>query len=219
MHRPAHTHQLQVRWWELILPSSDPLESKTYNSFFSPPHTPSIIVLVLALHARTMMQKRGDTLLMQIATTQEQNEHSNHWVQVLMSVLHVFFCQNFLLSWNVHLSLLTMFFFYFRRSPLTYFVMIDWVLPFVFFNMSSPAHVTIPAVHRLTLFACVCSWRRASINAVTQKEAAQRRHAKFTQLLTQSDEVRHWFQDAPCSLQKERESGRETGGMVMGWRE
>lgn len=104
-----------------------------------------------------------------------------------------------------------MFFFYFRRSPLTYFAVIDWVLPFVFFNMSSPAHVTISAVHRLTLFACVCSWRRASINAVTQKEAAQRRHAKFTQLLTQSDEVRHWFQDAPCSLQKERESGRETG--------
>lgn len=156
-----------------------------------------------------MMQKRGDTLLMQIAYTQEQDDHSNQSLNKCPLWL-------FLPFWNSHLSLLTMFSFYFRRSPLTYFPMIDWVLPFVFFNMSSPVHVTIPAVHRLTLFACVCSWRRASINAVTQKEAAQRRHAKFTQLLTQSDEVRHWFWDAPCSLQKERESSREMGGMVMG---
>lgn len=169
MHRPAHTHQLQVRWWELILPCSDPLESKTYNTPHPPtPKTPSIIALVLVLNARTMMQKRGYTLLMQIANTPEQKENSNHWVHVLMSVLHGFF----LPSWNLHLSLLTMFSFYFWRSHLTYIAMIDWELPFVFFNMSSPAHITIPAVHRLTLFACVCSWRRASINAVTQKEAA-----------------------------------------------
>lgn len=92
MHRPAHTHQLQVRWWELILPCSDPLESKTYNTPHPPtPKTPSIIALVLVLNARTMMQKRGYTLLMQIANTPEQKENSNHWVHVLMSVLHGFF--------------------------------------------------------------------------------------------------------------------------------
>lgn len=115
----------------------------------------------------------------------------------------------YLSSSSVLLSILTLFSFYFWRSSQiwVFFAMIDWVLAFVFFNMSSPAHFTIPAVHSLTLFACVCSRRWASVNTVTQKEATQRRHAKFTQLLTQNDEVRHWFQDAPSSLQKERQDG------------
>lgn len=123
----------------------------------------------------------------------------------------------YLLSLSVLLSILTLLSFYFWRSSQiwVFFAMIDWVLAFVFFSMSSPAHFTIPAVHSLTLFACVCSRRWASVNTVTQKEATQRRHAKFTQLLTQNDEVRHWFQDAPSTLQKEREA--ETGRMVLGW--
>lgn len=117
---------------------------------------------------------------------------------------------------RVLLSILTLFTFYFRRSSRIFvFAVIDWVLAFVFFNMSSPAHFTIPAVHSLTLFACVCSRRWASVNTVTQKEAAQRRHAEFTKLLAQNDEVRHWFRDAPYSLQKQREG--EAGRRVLGW--
>lgn len=116
----------------------------------------------------------------------------------------------------VHLSILTLFTFYFWRSSRIFvFAMIDWVLAFVFFNMSSPAHFTIPAVHSLTLFACVCSRRWASFNTVTQKEAAQRRHAEFTKLLAQNDEVRHWFRDAPYSLQMQREG--EAGRRGLGW--
>lgn len=56
--------------------------------------------------------------------------------------------------------------------------------------MSGPAHIPNPSVSILTLCACVCSRRRASINSLAQKKAAQRRDAKLTQLLAQNDEVR-----------------------------
>ena len=63
----------------------------------------------------------------------------------------------------------------------------------------------------LTSCACVCSWRRASIDALAQKKAAQRRDAKLAQLLAQDDEV----SDADLSPSiSQRGSGREsdTGG-------
>lgn len=47
-----------------------------------------------------------------------------------------------------------------------------------------------PSVPVLTLCACFYSRRRASVNPLAQKEAAQRRDAKLAQLLAQNDEVR-----------------------------
>lgn len=59
-----------------------------------------------------------------------------------------------------------------------------------FFLVSGPAHISNPSVSTLTFCECVYSWRRASVNSLAQKKAAQWRDAKLAQLLTQNDEVR-----------------------------
>lgn len=68
------------------------------------------------------------------------------------------------------------------------FAMIDWLLASFFHVRSTTLSQT--SVSILTFCACVCSRRRASINSLAQKKAAQRRDAKLTQLLAKNDEVR-----------------------------
>lgn len=215
-------HSRLSEWWGLILPCSHPLKNTHQITllflFFFPP----------LCHCSSSCPPNNDREVKEGLMRTEINPHTHTHVAQTNSLKRKIHgkqgvklngCPSglYLPSLSVLLSILTLFSFYFWRSSQiwVFFAMIDWVLAFVFFNMSSPAHFTIPAVHSLTLFACVCSRRWASVNTVTQKEATQRRHAKFTQLLTQNDEVRHWFQDAPSSLQKEREG--ETGRMVLGW--
>ncbi len=95
------------------------------------------------------------------------------------------------------------------------FAMIDWLLIF-FFHVRSSTH-SQPSVSILTFCACVCSRRRASINSLAQKKAAQRRDAKLTQLLAQNDEVRDAdFILLPAFKRGVRGSqirGRREGGM------
>lgn len=88
----------------------------------------------------------------------------------------------------------------------------------MFFHVRSSTHPQ-PPVSILTFCACVFSRRRASINSLAQKKAAQRRDAKLTQLLAQNDEVRDadfillpaFKRRARGSQMRGRRQGREEG--------
>ena len=97
--------------------------------------------------------------------------------------------------------------------------MTDWLLAMFFFflfHVRSSTH-SQPSVSILTFCACVCSRRRASINPLAQKKAAQRRDAKLTQLLAQNDEVRDADFIPPSSLQTRSERKSDTG--KRGWKD
>lgn len=83
---------------------------------------------------------------------------------------------------------------------------------------SCQVQLTSPSVSIsvLTLCACVCSRRRASVNALAQKKAAQRRDAELAQLLSQNDEVR----DACLRLTAfKRRRKTDAGEWREGWRD
>lgn len=61
---------------------------------------------------------------------------------------------------------------------------------YLFFFRVGSGTLSQPSAPVLTPCACFCSRRRASVNPLAQKEAAQWRDAELAQLLAQNDEVR-----------------------------